>query len=82
MGVGNHKKACKKKLDAAAQENQFIAGLLAEPQGAFYLPAMGIHVITVGSDSLPAPRFVAPWQRDTRAGRLSADDSDPSRHDR
>lgn len=82
MGIGNHKKARKKKLDAAAQENQFIAGLLAEPQGAFYSPAMGIHVISVGSDSLPAPRFVAPWQRDPHAGRSSTDGSDPSGHGR
>jgi len=35
-GLGNHKKSCKKKSDAAEQQDRFIADLLAtETQRAF-----------------------------------------------
>lgn len=76
-GVGNHKRACKKKLDAAAQESQFISDLLAEPQRAFYMPTTSICVIIIRSGSLPVPRFSAPWQKDARVGQSSMDVMDP-----
>ena len=81
-GLGSHKKACKKRLDAAVQESQFVADLLAEPQCTFYTLVMAIRVITVSSDSLPAPKFVAPWQTNARVGQSSTDDRDPQGIDR
>ena len=76
MGIGSHKKSCKKKRDAAAEEDQFVTGYLARTQRGFCTLVAGVCVITVGSGSAPAPRFVAPWQRGTVATQSSADDTD------
>ncbi|KAF9648125.1 hypothetical protein BDM02DRAFT_2358747 [Thelephora ganbajun] len=76
-GIGSHRKACKKKLDAAAQERLFLASLLAKSQRAFYTSAMGVRLITVGSGSLPVPKFVAPWEKVAYAGQSSTKDSNP-----
>lgn len=81
-GVGNHKKACKKRLDATLQQDQFVADLLAEPQRTFHVPAVGARPIDVRLGSLPAPRFIAPWQMDSHASGSSPNDLDPPGHDR
>jgi hypothetical protein len=80
-GIGSHKASCKKKFDATTRESQFVASLLAEPQRAFTVLVVGVHVITIGSGSLPIPQFVAPWQRGGHAGQSSIDEQDPPGHD-
>lgn len=73
-GLGNHKKSCKKKLEAAARESQFLADLHAEPQCTFYTLDTDGHLITVDLGSIPAPRFIAPWEMGARPGGSSVDD--------
>jgi len=81
-GIGSHKKSCKKKHDTAAQEDQFVTDLLARTQRTLCVPAMGSFLFTGRLGTTPAPRFTAPWQRDTLAARSLADDSDPGGYDR
>ena len=74
-GLGNHKKACKKRHEDKAQELQFLAGITAQAQSASCMLETAVRVITISLGSLPAPRFIAPWERDTHAGQLPADDT-------
>ena len=68
-GIGYHKKSCKRNVESAAKEEQFRAKFLAEPKKSGpYMLSIGIYMIDVGLGSLPAPKFTAPWERDTHAG--------------
>ena len=81
-GAQKHIRWCEKEFNTAVKERQFTANLLAEAQRTLYISAMGTHVTIVGLASRPAPRFIAPWQRDARAGQSSTDNFDPTGFDR
>ena len=77
LGLGIHQKSCKKKHENAAQEEQFRAELRTRPQkSGFRTLQVGIHLITAILGSLPAPKFAAPWETDTRTHQSLVDDSD------
>ena len=76
-GIGNHRRACKAKIESAAQDARLRAKLLAAPQKReLYVLKMSIHVIAVGPGSLPAPRFTSPWEKATHTGGSPVDDAD------